>query len=71
VPLLYLLYALLRGALSGIYPYPFLDATRIGWTRVTLNAGAIAAAFILVSFLLVAFDRRVQWPGAKGKSSAS
>jgi hypothetical protein len=32
-PLVYCGYALLRGEVDGIYPYPFLDVGRRGWFR--------------------------------------
>lgn len=57
VPLLYLFYALARGAAAGIYPYPFIDVARIGWARTMANAAAIAAAFLGAGFLFVALDR--------------
>lgn len=75
VPVLYLPYALLRGAVSGIYAYPFLDVARLGGMRVAVNACAIAIAYLAAAFLIVKFDRRLAQlryrPGANGKSSAS
>ncbi|KQT45650.1 hypothetical protein ASG52_14930 [Methylobacterium sp. Leaf456] len=56
-PLAYLGYALLRGTLEARYPYPFLDAGRIGWGPVLAYAAAIAAAFLLVGGGIVALDR--------------
>ena len=57
VPLLYLLYALLRGAVAGIYPYPFIDVARIGWAETLTNAVAIALAFVGAGFAFVVLDR--------------
>jgi hypothetical protein len=56
-PILYLLYALARGAIGGIYPYPFLDPARIGWRGVSLYVVSISAIFLITGHLLVAFDR--------------
>ena len=33
-PLVYLICILFRGALSGFYPYPFLDVGKLGYTKV-------------------------------------
>jgi hypothetical protein len=57
-PLAYFAYALLRGAVTGKYPYPFLDVIVLGWQRTTLNAIAIAIAFMLSGFAIVWIDRR-------------
>jgi hypothetical protein len=59
LPLAYLPYALARAQADGRYPYPFLDAARLGWTQVMLNATLIAAAFVLAGLLLVWLDRRL------------
>ena len=59
VPILYLGYALARGARDGIYPYPFLDVGRIGWAQTAINAAAIAIGFLVVGFVMVWFDRRL------------
>ncbi|MBL4918430.1 Pr6Pr family membrane protein [Szabonella alba] len=44
-PLAYCGYALLRGAFSGFYPYPFLHVARLGWETVAVNIGGLALAF--------------------------
>ena len=59
VPLLYLAYALARGAVDGIYPYPFIDVGRIGWGATLVNAALIAAGFVAAGLGLVWFDRRL------------
>lgn len=54
-PLLYFIYSLVRGAVLGIYPYPFIDVTSIGYSIVLRNAFGLWFAFILVgwSFLIL------------------
>lgn len=59
-PLGYFVYALLRGAASGFYPYPFIDVAKLGYGAVAINAVGIAAAFVLSGLIVVAIDRR--WP---------
>jgi hypothetical protein len=55
-PILYLGYALLRGAFGGFYPYPFIDPTRIGWGGVTLYVIGISMVFLGVGHLMVLLD---------------
>jgi hypothetical protein len=58
-PLAYFAYALVRAAIDGRYPYPFMDAGRIGSLQTGLNALEIAAGFLLAGLLLVWLDRRL------------
>lgn len=53
-PIVYLVYILLRGAVSGFYPYPFVNVTEIGYGRVLINSALIAGAFIFFSLLFIA-----------------
>lgn len=59
IPVAYLPYALLRAALDGRYAYPFIDAARLGWPQVGLNALGLAVAFLLAGWALVWLDRRL------------
>lgn len=56
-PLLYLAYSLVRGAITGIYLYPFVDAGKLGYARVALNAVVLLLAFLGTSALLVTVSR--------------
>jgi len=56
-PLLYLVYSLIRGVITGIYLYPFIDAGKRGYPRVALNAVVLLFAFLGMSLFLVAIDR--------------
>ncbi len=58
-PLCYFAYALARAQLDGRYPYPFMDAGRLGWLQTGLNAVEVAAGFLLAGLLLVWLDRRL------------
>ncbi|QDA56828.1 Pr6Pr family membrane protein [Thermomonas aquatica] len=51
-PAAYSLYALVRGAASGFYPYPFIDATALGMPRVLLNAAGLLLVYVLAGYLL-------------------
>ena len=56
-PVFYFMYAMIRGALSGAYPYPFIDADALGYRRALGNAGGLLVGFIAVALLLVAVGR--------------
>ena len=57
-PLVYFIYALLRGHLLGAYAYPFIDVAVLGYPQVLANAGGILVGFVLVGLLLIGLDRR-------------
>lgn len=53
-PAVYVVYTLVRGNLTGWYPYPFLDPSRVdGYGGVTLYSIAILAAFMVCGWLLM------------------
>jgi len=49
---------LVRGALDGWYPYPFLDPANGGYGQVAITAVAITAGFLLVSAVTLALGNR-------------
>ena len=51
-PLAYLAFALVRGALTGRYPYPFIDVGTHGYPAVAVNATVFAVLFFLLVLLL-------------------
>lgn len=58
-PLAYLVYALTRGAMTGFWPYPFLNLARIGWGGVALNSVGMMIAFVVAGAVLIALKRRL------------
>jgi hypothetical protein len=64
-PALYFGYVLARGALIGIYPYPFVDVTALGYGGVFVRAGVFLLVFLGTGLLVVAVGR---W--TKGRSPA-
>jgi hypothetical protein len=56
-PVVYLLYILIRGAISGFYPYPFIDVNNIGYRRMIFNDGGLITAFFVLSLLFVAIGK--------------
>ncbi|QLD90873.1 Pr6Pr family membrane protein [Natronomonas salina] len=56
-PAAYFVYVLLRGAASGDYPYPFLDAEALGYAGVFAFGLGLLVAFAATSLLFVAAGR--------------
>lgn len=57
-PFIFLVVALLRGAVDGFYPYPFLNVDDLGYSTVLRNALGLLIVFIAVSLLFIAVSRR-------------
>lgn len=55
-PAAYFVYVLLRGAVTGLYPYPFVDVTVLGMVSVLINAMLMLAAFSTVMVLLLVIN---------------
>lgn len=58
-PLLYCVYALIRGGATGFYPYPFVDVATLGIGQVVTNIAGLVLAFGLGGLALVVVSRRV------------
>ncbi|MBS7670183.1 Pr6Pr family membrane protein [Croceicoccus gelatinilyticus] len=52
-PVVYTAYALVRGAVTGAYPYPFLDVAQIGGLMLGVNVLALTAIFLVVGAIFV------------------
>jgi hypothetical protein len=50
-PLLYLIYSLVRGSVVQWYPYPFVDVTALGYSKVFVNSAMVTAAFLVIAVL--------------------
>ncbi len=53
-PLLYLAYALVRGAAVGWYPYPFLDPAVAGYGAVAVYVAGILGVFLALGWMVKA-----------------
>jgi hypothetical protein len=62
-PFIYFIYVLIRGAISGDYPYPFLNAAKAGYAQVMLNALILLPIIWGLGALYVLIARRVSKPG--------
>ena len=48
-PLLYVVYAMARGAADGWYAYWFLDPSRLSAAQLALNVAGLALGFLVVA----------------------
>jgi hypothetical protein len=58
-PVLYVLYCLIRGAITGLYSYYFVDVTLLGYPKALLNTALLLVGFWIVALIVVAIDRFV------------
>lgn len=56
-PFIYLLYTLGHGAISGFYPYPFVDVNTLGWSTMLINSCIVAVAVLLIGAILIGIAR--------------
>jgi hypothetical protein len=59
-PLVYSVYALIRGDLTGLYPYPFMDVLVHGYYTVFSNMLVVLAVFLLISLIFLFVDRKMK-----------
>lgn len=67
-PLVYSGWLLLLGAVSGWYPYWFIDVAELGLGRTLLNLCGLLAFFGVVGLIVVAIDRTL---GRRDRTAAS
>lgn len=65
-PLLWGAFTLVRGSITGWWPYPFMNIDTLGWGRVLANLGGVAVLFAVAGLLFVALDRQL-----RGRTSPS
>ncbi|WP_183560136.1 Pr6Pr family membrane protein [Mucilaginibacter sp. SP1R1] len=64
-PFFYLVYTLIRGAITTTYPYPFVNAAKLGYTKVTINSLVMLVAFLLFGLLFILLSRRLASKSSK------
>ncbi len=57
-PVAYFVLINIRGAISGFYPYPFINVSQIGWTKAMSNSGLLTIFFVAVAFIFIAIGRK-------------
>ena len=56
-PLVYCIFAMIRGAVTGVYPYFFVDVGHYGLARILLNITGLVLVFALAALVLWALAR--------------
>lgn len=56
-PLIYLAYTMIRGAIITEYPYPILEAHKLGYPQVALNVLLVVIGLVLLCGVVVTVDR--------------
>jgi hypothetical protein len=59
-PGVYLVYTLARGAVSGLYPYPFVNVNVLGYGGVLARSAGFLLVFLGTGLLVVAIGRRMR-----------
>jgi hypothetical protein len=57
IPVLWICYTLVRGVVTGVYPYDFINPDRYGYGDVLLTLGEILVFGVVVGVLLWGLDR--------------
>jgi hypothetical protein len=58
----WLAFTVIRGAIIGWYPYPFIDVTQLGYARAAVNCCWVAVLMLGLAAGTVALDRRLSRP---------
>ena len=58
-PFIYLIYTVIRGAITNLYPYPFADVTTYGYAKVLTNGAIIMILFLLLSLAFIGLGKLI------------
>ena len=56
-PFIYCIYILVRGAITRLYPYPFIDVDILGYNTVFINITFLVAAFLFIGLLFIGIGK--------------
>lgn len=57
-PILYVVFVVIRGAIIGQYPYPFINAVNLGYPKAIVNAIVVLIIFYLLSLFLIFIGKK-------------
>ena len=63
---IYAVYVMIRGGFTGEYPYPIMDAGKLGLPQALLNTACIFILFSVLGLVLVAYDH---WAGRRSRAA--
>ena len=58
-PLVYAVYSLIHGTVTGSYPYPFINVSNLGYDKVLTNMAVLVFVFLGLGVALIGIDRRM------------
>jgi hypothetical protein len=58
-PLAYAVYTLIHGAVTGSYPYPFINVSNLGYDKVLIDMAVLVLVFLGLGVALIGIDRRM------------
>lgn len=58
-PLVYFVFVLIRGDLTGVYPYPFCNVSVLGYPQVLINCLLIGGLFVGIALIFIFAGRRM------------
>ena len=70
-PVAYTVYAMIRGAADGFYPYPFIDVAEHGYARVLMNVAGLTAAFLFAGGMLILIGKALSGFGVRTSPARS
>ncbi|RKR05632.1 hypothetical protein C8C83_4983 [Flavobacterium sp. 90] len=56
-PVLYMIYTLFHGLYTDFYPYPFINVTKIGFTKAMQNGMFVLVSFVVMSLILIGIGK--------------
>lgn len=56
-PIVYIIYVIILGKITGFYPYPFANADKLGYPKAILNGVLVTAAFYALSMIFIAIGK--------------
>ena len=63
-PFAYGMFNIIRGALSGFYPYHFLNIAELGMGQVMINMAGFTAVYAIGGAVMIGLGRRLAKPGS-------
>lgn len=61
IPVVWLVYTLIRGAITHWYPYPFLDVDKHGYGNVLISIVGILVIALLLAVGFILLDKKLPW----------
>ncbi len=52
-PVVYIIYTIIHGSMTGFYPYPFINISKLGYSKAMFNTLIILLSFFVLSLLFI------------------